>query len=96
MTPVSALTSSINAEHPPLPLQQTVNAQALHQLKQQNAPSIHAQHIRNITLAYQSRPSMQHDGKDWARRMLETPSKHHPLAVKWAREVLSGGKNDTR
>lgn len=65
---------------------------AVHQLQQLNRPSHHADQIRSITMAYQSKPSMMHDGKDWARMVLQQPSKHHEMAVKWAREVLKDDK----
>lgn len=65
---------------------------AAHQFQQLNKQSPHADQIRNITMSYQSRPSQKHDGKDWARLVLQQPSKHHEMAVKWAREVLKDDK----
>ena len=65
---------------------------AVHQLQQLNKPAPHADQIRSITMSYQSRPSAMNDGKDWARMVLQQPSKHHEMAVKWAREVLKDDK----
>lgn len=65
---------------------------AVHQLQQLNKPAPHADQIRSITMAYQSKPSMMNDGKDWARMVLQQPSKHHEMAVKWAKEVLKDDK----
>lgn len=78
---ISLLTQSINDyQH------------AVNQLQQLNKPAPHAEQIRNITMAYQSKPSMMNDGKDWARMVLQQPSKHHEMAVKWAKEVLKDDK----
>lgn len=65
---------------------------AVHQLQQLNRPSHHADQIRSITMLHQSKPSAMNDGKDWARMVLQQPSKHHEMAVKWAREVLKDDK----
>lgn len=83
MKPVSSLTHSIAT---------TVHADATHQLQQLNRPAPHSEQIRAITMSYQTKPSMMHDGKDWARLVLQNPSEHHQMAVKWAREVLKGGE----
>jgi hypothetical protein len=64
--------------------------QALHQLQQMSAPSIFSQHIKEITELHRSRPAALDDGKDWARRVMHDQHKFHPMAVKWAREVLNG------
>lgn len=44
---------------------------AVHQLQQLNKPAPHADQIRSITMAYQTKPSMIGDGKDWARLILQ-------------------------
>lgn len=88
MKPVSLLTQSLRNDNDGY-------RHAIHQLQQLNAPSVHTEQIRNITLSYQARPSRMHDGKDWARQILENPGKHHTIAVKWARQVLLNERKQT-
>jgi hypothetical protein len=85
MKQVSALTLSLAA------------GASLHQEAMQTMQKFNLQHerhgeIKRITELYRNKPSTIGDGKDWARQVMQDQKNHHPLAIKWAREVLNGGE----
>lgn len=85
MKQVSALTLSLAAGA-------SVHQEALHTI--QNLNTLHKNHedIKRITELYRHKPSVIGDGKDWARQVMIDQHKHHPMAIKWAKEILNGGE----
>jgi hypothetical protein len=85
MKQVSALTLSLAAGS-------VMHQEALHTIQNLNTPHKNHEDIKRITELYRYKPPTMGDGKDWARNVMHEQHKFHPIAIKWAREVLNGGE----
>jgi hypothetical protein len=84
MKQVSALTLSLAAGA-------SVHQEALNTIQNLNTPHKNHEDIKRITELYRSKPPTVGDGKDWARQIMIDQHKFHPMAIKWAKEILNGG-----